>query len=355
MLGNHNLGAAVALNTMGTGFSDVYKDVGGAVAYQNLTHRWDWGVSVVQSPYVAGGFASGIGRSDGALVYAEQEIVQRQIFRGLGGAVARPFNAARRVEFGTGYQHVSFEQSVRTRLSTMTGRLISDETTHTALAGSLDLAVASAALVTDTAAFGATSPVSGQRSRFEVEPTIGTIAFTGALADYRRYVMPVRFYTLAGRVLHYGRYGTAAADSRLVPLFIGYPELLRGYGMGSFSAAACTATAFSSCAEFDRLIGSRMLVGNLELRFPLLRPFGLGSGMYGPIPTEVALFADAGAAWNAGDRPTFLGGDRSPVSSAGITFRVNLFGFAVGQIDFAHPFQRPGRRFVWGFSLTPGF
>jgi outer membrane protein assembly factor BamA len=167
--------------------------------------------------------------------------------------------------------------------------------------------------------------------------------------------MPARFYTIAGRVLHYGRYGSAAEDVRLVPLFIGYPDLLRGYGMGSFMAAECTATAVSSCAEFDRLMGSRMLVGNLELRFPLLRPFGLRSQMYGPIPTEVALFADAGTAWNADDRPTFLGGDRQPVSSAGVTFRVNMFGFAVAQIDLAHPFQRSGRRLVWGFSLTPGF
>jgi hypothetical protein len=77
--------------------------------------------------------------------------------------------------------------------------------------------------------------------------------------------------------------------------------------------------------------------------------------MYGPLPTEVALFADGGVAWTAGDRPTFVGGHREPVSSAGVTFRVNLFGFAVAQIDMAHPFQRPGRGLVWGFSLTPGF
>jgi hypothetical protein len=30
-------------------------------------------------------------------------------------------------------------------------------------------------------------------------------------------------------------------------------------------------------------------------------------------------------------------------------------GFAVAQIDLAHPFQRPARNWVWAFSLTPGF
>jgi outer membrane protein assembly factor BamA len=356
MLGNHNLAAAVDVSTVGTGLSNVYKDVGGGVAYQNLTRRWDWGVFVQQQPYVAGGFLTGIGSSGGQPVVVEQTIVQRQIFRGVGTAAARPLSRTRRVEFGTGYQHVSFEQDVRTTLSSLvTGRIIRDERERSTLAGSLNLGNASAAVVFDNAVFGATSPVAGERSRFELTPTVGTIAFAGALADYRRYVMPARFYTLAGRVLHYGRYGSGGEDARMLPLFIGYPELLRGYGIGSFNANECTRTSTGSCVEFDRLLGSRMLLTNLELRFPLLRPFGAGSRMYGPLPTEVALFADGGVAWTAGDRPTFFGGHRDPVSSAGVTFRVNLFGFAVAQIDMAHPFQRPGRGLVWGFSLTPGF
>ena len=100
-----------------------------------------------------------------------------------------------------------------------------------------------------------------------------------------------------------------------------------------------------------------MAVANLELRFPLLRPFGVTSKMYGPLPVEVALFADSGVAWNRGDHLTLQsGGDgRKPVSSAGITFRAAVFGFAVAQIDLARPFDRPGRGWVWGFSLTPGF
>jgi outer membrane protein assembly factor BamA len=167
--------------------------------------------------------------------------------------------------------------------------------------------------------------------------------------------MPVNFYTIAARVVHYGRYGSGAEDPRLVPLYIGYPQLVRGYEIGSFSSNECTPTLDGSCPQFDRLIGSRMLVGNLEFRFPLLRPFGATGRMYGPVPTEVAFFADGGGAWNSGERPSFLGGNRQSVASAGVSFRVNLFGFAVGQFDFAHPFQRPERNWVWSFSLSPGF
>ena len=94
-------------------------------------------------------------------------------------------------------------------------------------------------------------------------------------------------------------------------------------------------------------MGSRLLVGNLEFRFPLLRPFGASQRMYGPIPVEVAFFADGGVAWNRSEKPSFLGGSRQGVGSAGVAFRVNLFGFAVGQFDIARPFQRPGQGWVF--------
>jgi Tol biopolymer transport system component len=356
MLGNHNLATIIDANTYSGRFNGIWKDTGAVVAYQDLTHRWDWGLSLEQSPYIAGGMATGVGVVDGQPVYVDQEVLERQTFRAAGGFVARPFSPVWRVEIGGSYQRLGFEREIRTVVSSVaTGQVFSDQWQTFELAEPLSLVSSSAALVRDSALFGATSPVTGERSRFEVTPTVGTIDFTGALVDYRRYVMPVPFYTLAARVLHYGRYGSGSEDARLVPLYIGYPQLVRGYDVGSISGDECSVTLDGSCPELDRLVGSRMLIGNLELRFPLLRPFGLSGRMYGPIPVEVALFADAGTAWSRVERPTFMGGDRDLVSSAGVSFRVNMLGFAVAQIDVAHPFQRPGRRWVWSFSLTPGF
>jgi outer membrane protein assembly factor BamA len=180
--------------------------------------------------------------------------------------------------------------------------------------------------------------------------------------------MPATFYTFAVRGLHYGRYGSGGEDTRLFPLFIGYPNLVRGYDVGTFEARDCVATTASTCPQFDRLIGSRVLVGNLEFRFPLLRPFGASQRMYGPVPVEVAFFADGGIAWNGlKTAPTTanstLFGSTTPhtfdindgVASVGMAFRVNLFGFAVGEFALSHPFQRPGRGMVFQFNLAPGF
>src|SRR5262249_22708963 len=153
---------------------------------------------------------------------------------------------------------------------------------------------------------------------------------------------------------------------RLFPLFIGYPNLVRGYDVNTFDAADCRPTSTSDCPAFDRLVGRRLLVGNLELRFPLLRPFGVSQRMYGPVPVEVAFFADGGVAWNSLSKTPPIGVTgavtqpqpfklSNGVSSAGAALRVNLFGFAVGEFGVARPFQRPGQGWVFQFTLAPGF
>jgi Tol biopolymer transport system component len=356
MLRNHQLVTAVQVNS-GLGRSTSAKDIGAQVGYFNQAHRWNWGLVGGQVPYLSSGFQSTLSqRPNGDIIQTDQLFIFRQTERSASGVVAYPFNRASRIELQGGASQVSFDQIVTTQsFSRITGAVFEDTTETTPLGETLSLGTSSAAYVFDTSVFGATSPVQGQRSRFEVSPTFGTLNFTGVLADYRRYFMPANFYTLGVRVMHYGRYGNDAVDPRIFPLYIGYPWLVRGYDVGSFDADECVASGTSSCTAIDRLVGSRMLIGNVEFRFPLLRPFGVSSNMYGPVPVEVALFADGGTAWNNGERPEVLGGARGGVASAGVAFRVNLFGFAVGEFDFARPFQRPGRGWIFGFNLMPGW
>jgi Tol biopolymer transport system component len=354
-LGDHSLGAAFqATTSFDQDFSA--SDLGGALVYQNLRRRVDWGIAVDQTPYRTGFFTQSAGVIDGRPTLVEDFVLYRQTDRGVTGLAAYPFNRAQRLEGGISYRHLGFEQILRTTAVDLeTGELIFEDRQEIAGLEPLHLAQANAALVYDTSSFGATSPVLGQRYRLEVSPTFGTLRYTGVLADYRRYVMPARLYTIAGRVMHYGRYGGDAEDSRLFPLFLGYPSLVRGYDVGSFEADECPPTADGSCAAFDRLLGTRMLVANLEFRFPLLRPFTRQESGYGPVPVEVAFFGDAGVAWTSDDPPTFAGGERRGVSSVGVALRVNALGFAIVQLDASRPLQRPGRGWVYQFSLSPGF
>jgi outer membrane protein assembly factor BamA len=153
--------------------------------------------------------------------------------------------------------------------------------------------------------------------------------------------------------LYYARYGQDAEDQRLPTLYLGYPGLVRGYDPGSFEAGECGTQTDGSCPAFDRLIGSRVAIANAELRFPLWGAFG-GDRFYGPIPVELAVFTDAGVAWGRNSRPSFSGGDRKPVTSAGAAVRINLLGFAVAEIDYVRPLDRPRRGWLWQVNFRPG-
>jgi WD40 repeat protein len=353
ILGNHNL--VTGLNVQGS-----LKDVNALVGYQNLSHRLNWAVGVQQTPYLAGAFAEGTADVNGEPALVDQELIQRQTNRDVFGQVSYPFSQVQRIEFTAGYTNISFGNELRTQaVSLLTGDVLVDETQDLPAGQSLNLGSGSAALVYDNSFFGATSPIFGQRYRLEVSPTVGSLNYVGVLGDYRRYFMPARPFTLAARLLHYGRYGNGGEDPRLQPLYLGYPGLVRGYNFGSFDASECKPGPGddpNSCPVFDQLLGSRVVVGNVELRFPLLGALGIGSGYYGAFPIEFALFGDGGLAWDTQHDPSVFGsGSRDPVFSAGAGLRINLLGFAVAEVDLVRPFDRPGKGWVWQFELQPGF
>jgi len=346
MLGDQNL--ATMLQIQGN-----FKNLAALVAYQNTKRRLNWGLAVQQIPYISGGFASGfLTDQSGNIIGSEQQLVLfREINREADAFFAWPFSEVQRLEWSAGVRNIAFDEQVETQTFDSFGRLIQDQVQNIPTLPSLTLATASAALVYDNSFFGATSPILGQRYRLEVDPIVGSMQFWTVLADYRRYFMPQRPFTIAARVMHYGRYGANAEDStRLYPLFIGYASLVRGYDANAL-LNDCTGT----CPLLDRVQGSRMLVGNLEVRFPLLGVLGLGHGYYGAFPLEAAVFADGGYAYSRGQTPSIFGGSRQPVTSAGAALRVNLFGFAVAELDYVRPFNWPGKGWTWQFSLNPGF
>jgi outer membrane protein assembly factor BamA len=165
--------------------------------------------------------------------------------------------------------------------------------------------------------------------------------------------MPVRPVTVALRLVHFGRYGGGGEDPRLQELFIGDQNLVRGYSVSSFRASECLGGAPDSCPAFDQLVGTRVGIGNLEVRAPLFGPLGLISRSF--LPVEIAAFFDAGTAWTGQESPDWAGGERPTVTSHGATMRLNLLGFAIAQVDLAHPNDRPRRDWLWQFGLTQSF
>ena len=346
MLGDRLL--ALSVQAAGT-----FADIGGQVAYLNRQHRWNWGASVEQIPYRVGYLERGEVPESGNPTVTE--VIIRQTSRGGSFVTAYPLSTATRLEFSGGGRALSYTRENRTRVfSAETGELVDRLNSREDLYEPLYLGVATAALVGDTSFYGATGPVYGERYRFELMQNMGSLTYNTVLADWRKYVMPVRPVTFAVRGLHIGRYGRDAEDERLLGLELGYPELVHGYSVSSIAVRECAGLPRAECLAVDSLVGSRLLVTNVEVRAPLV---GLirGDLSYGPIPIEVAAFFDAGVAWTSGTAPVFAGGTREWVRSAGGAVRINAFGLLIVEVAASKPFDRLDRSWQWQVGIRQGF
>lgn len=343
MLGYHNLATSVMTSSR-------LQDTAAVVAYQNARNRLNWGASLQRIPYVYGGYTGGFGSYYGMPAFFEQEVVYRQVNYDASVFSSYPLSQVQRFELWGGFRAIDFQYETRTWIySELDGLLLDYQKEKLPAPDSLYLGYLNAAMVYDTSVFGATAPIAGQSYILQASPYIGTMNYWGILADFRRYVMPVRPFTLAFRLMHYGRYGLGAGENRFYPIFLGYENMIRGYNSSSLSAGEGDI--------YGRLLGDRILVGNIELRFPLFQVLGLGKGWYGILPMDFLAFFDTGLAWyGEGDlRPWFAGGTRKPLSSAGVGLRMNLFGYLVVGVSYVYPFDRPEQGPYFQFTLFPGF
>ncbi len=355
-------------------------DTSGVLAYLNNRSRFNWGAAAqrIVYPYPYFLFYQDI---DG--LYHEIEDIYRLINYDISLFGSYPFSQVSRFQLSAGFRLQDFNHTIYERIYDPSGFLLDYQKYHpNDTPPSMNYAYLTGGYFYDTGIFGATSPILGQNIGISVTPALGKVTFTTAMVDFRKYVMPVKPFTLAFRALHMGRYGRDAEDTRFYPLYIAYWDLVRGYE--SISTAELTEYNAdpSKAFDFSRLYGSRMIVANAELRFPLLGLLGLGKGFYGAWPLEVCAFFDWGIAyasqpsqWWGGFiddpdnpdpngppllvpkmvRPWFSGGDRKPIRSYGVGLRTNLFGYLILGLNYVYPMDRPVRGWHLQLSISPGF
>jgi len=356
MLADHFIGTAIQA-------SGTLKDIGAQAIYRNSARRLNWGVAAGHIPYLTGftTYAPGPNGTWEITQYLDRIFVDQA-----SALTYYPFSTSRRLEFSAGVTRYSFDREAQRALFNAFGQQITAvERFDTTGGPPLNFFESSVAFVGDNSYFAFTGPVSGKRFRFEVSPTFGTLTYQTMLADYRTYTFR-RPFTFAFRMLHYGRYGRNSNGVKnnlqiLSPIFLGYETFVRGYARESFETQECVPVnpQVSPCPAFDRLIGSRIAVANLEFRIPLIGVPEFGIFSFPFLPTELSPFIDAGLAWSEGDQPSLEfnrdSPDRIPVFSAGLSARFNILGFMILETYYAYPFQRPGKGGHIGFNLAPGW
>jgi hypothetical protein len=332
-------------------------------AYVNSGRRLNWATGFQQAPYYFYGPYTpptpapvpGGGPADSAL--RETVTLQRNVIRELFLETAYPFSRFSRAEFGMRMVGIQEDLLLQDNYYDFSGFYLGSTPTQTIGLGSTYYAQPSVSLVHDKTLFAYVGPFAGRRYRLQVAPTFGDWQFIAALADFRQYFY-ARPFTLALRGMMFSRFGR---DADRFPLFMGTTELIRGYTYNSIVDHECVVSQ-GGCNTLSALTGSKLAVGNAELRFPLFQWLALGFLPVALPPIEGAMFYDVGLAWNegqtvklrseAGDNPLYV---RTPLRSWGGSIRANVLGFMILRFDYTKPLDRPYNKAYWTVSFGPTF
>ncbi len=354
ILGNHQLVFAGYINGR-------ISEAQVLAAYANMSKRVNWAVGLSQDPYYflepsQINFDPQTG--DNVFITNIRRLVVRSVF----GQAYYPLSRFQRIEASMRFANVDDALlQINEPFDPNTGFATADPFLETRDRPGVNYLQPSTALVFDNSLFGYVGPFYGRRYRLEYAQTLGDWHFSQVTGDYRRYDKIVGPLVLATRVLYFGRIGR---DARQFRIFAGSTDLIRGNTSGSYRRNECLnandANTETGCAALDRLVGTQVGVGSVELRFPILNPsFGLPAAFP---PIEGALFYDIGLAWDdqstlkwnrdSGDDPIRV---RTPLKTLGISVRTNLFGFAIARLDYSIPQDRKAVKGLWTFSLGPTF
>lgn len=360
ILGNQQLVGQAALN--GT-----VNDFGGQLFYINRKNKLAWGGGFSHVPTPFGSFPvfyqenrqASNGQEIPVLV---SEIQILRIFnQTASGFVHYPFSTTLRLEGGLNVGNQTFSLEARRNLfDPFSGFFYGTENERLPTGDSYFFnqfftiekgftAGTNIALVGDNSHFGLTSPLYGYRFRLSADRSFGINDYTSFLADYRHYIWkkPVSF---AFRGFGLVRFENEV--SSVFPIYAGQMGFVRGY---DFLFDNRGAEEFGG-VQFNQFLGSKMLMGSFEIRTPFTGPKQLaliGSNIFF---TDLALFFDAGIAFNEfGD----IGDDTlqfTPelATSVGLSLRINFFGAMILEPYWAYPLKKDSR-VVFGFNFIPGW
>ncbi len=365
ILGRNQIFATAAVN------GEIY-DFGGQVAYVNQQSRINWGVVGSHIPYVSGQVSAAVQNLPGiGQTYIENYDIIRTFEDQFSVFASYPFSRNHRFEAGSGISRYSYRIDRYSNyydygsgypIGNDRKKLSRDDAAafYGVFFDPFTTVQLNAAFVGDNSFSGMTGPLDGFRYRLGIENYQGDYKLNAITADARRYVR-LKPITVAGRIYTYTRMGRD--ENRLYQMYAGYGYLIRGYDANSFYRNGTTSTG---AGEFDinQLVGSRIAVANFELRLPFTGPKKLAAVESKFLFSDLNLFFDMGIAYDKDSKVAFRSSPRTingyleriPATSAGVSLRVNVFGYFILEPYYAIPFQRKDvKTGIFGLTFAPGW
>lgn len=349
VLGTNQIFSTLALN------GEIY-DFGGIVRFVNTKRRVGYGVSLSHVPFRYNSFPSFTidqldvqGGTIPVVNYSYE--TYRYFIDGINGITQYAFSKSLRVEANAGYTHYGFRadrynnyyEAIPAGDEYFAGRYIGDRREKVDVGNiGFGLYGAGAALVGDNASFGLTSPLQGHRFRVGVDSYIGDFTYSTFLVDGRKYWWFDRV-NFSMRALTYARLGPDALENTLGNVYVIDPTLVRGYR--NFPIVNTDEEGL----RYDQITGSKIAVGNAEIRLPFTGPERLALVKSGTLLSDLVAFFDVGIAWG-----NELNSKAEPIMSTGLALRVNLFGAFIIEPYFAKPLQKDAG-WVFNLNFVPGW
>lgn len=343
--GGHQIYTGLAVN------GEVY-DFGGQITYINQKNRVFWGATISHIPYSFGNYRE---IDTSATDFIQQYQLIRMFEDQVGGMAYFPLSKTQRFETSTSLARYYFRIDNFNTHFTPYGAW-QEKVKEDSVPSGFFLANTDFAYVFDNSSFGIASPMKGFRARLQVDKTYGNYDFYGALIDLRKYIYRKPF-CFAMRGYYSGRFGRDR-ENTLYPMYISYPWFVRGYDRTAFLE---NPTLNSGNITVNQLQGSQIVVANFEIRLPFTGPERLTVLKSKFFYTELALFADAGIAWDSKNSPVLRwkprnNYERIPILSTGVSLRFNLFGMIIIEPFYAIPYQLGGTKAAYiGVNFLPGW
>lgn len=367
MLGNHQLFTQFSLN-------GEILDAGGQVSYINRKNRLAWGAGLSHVPlrtgysrlYEGPQFTTFDNQTIAANVKQELNVI-RVFDESLNLFVHYPFSTTLRLEGGVAGQYRSFRYDRYNEYYRFVNGLgyqrIYDERQKQETGDEIQLnqyytlakgtgANINIGLVGDNSFFGLTSPLAGHRFRLSAEYAVGMDDYASINLDARKYFW-MKPFSLALRASSFNRF--VRESNTIYPYYIGNMGFVRGYG-----SLFNNSVGDELQVPFAQLIGSKMALTSAEIRMPFTGPKSLALIGTNVLLTDLALFFDAGVAFDSfndfSEGRNIDGRTLKPqiVSSAGVSLRVNLFGAMILEPHVAWPLRR-GSGASFGLNFIPGW